>query len=143
MMYEYMYSYLISLCWLPICSAEQLLQKDRRVRLGAREDLDELKRTAFFASIDFHALNARQIPAPYTPAVQDELDTRNIDREFTDMPVPSTSYLTVKSWYSLLVSELGDNWLSLVFFKCFWAVKLRESSLSILLVHSVHRRSVT
>ena len=74
---------------------EQLLQKDRRVRLGARDDLDELRRTAFFGSIDFNALNARQIPAPYTPAVQDELDTRNIDREFTDMPVPSTFYLTV------------------------------------------------
>lgn len=76
-------------CFIVVSFHEQLLQKDRRQRLGARDDLDELRHTAFFGSIDFNALNARQIQPPYRPAVQDELDTANIDREFTDMPVPS------------------------------------------------------
>ena len=50
----------------------------------------QIKSHPFFACIDWAALDRREIPPPWTPAVRDATDTRNIAAEFTSEPAAVT-----------------------------------------------------
>lgn len=73
---------------------EGLLQKDKDIRLGSRKgDAQEIKAHPFFNSIDWDRLYRREIPPPYDPNVDGNLDLQHFDPEFTkeavyDMPSP-------------------------------------------------------
>ncbi|CAJ0957251.1 unnamed protein product, partial [Mesorhabditis belari] len=61
-----------------------LLQKDRRIRLGARNDFKDIRDHPFFLPIEWNKLLAREIKAPFIPKVKDEIDFSQFSREFTD-----------------------------------------------------------
>ena len=62
----------------------QLLNRNPKHRLGATRDAAELKEHAFFSSIDWDALAARQIPPPFKPYVDSDESVANFDPEFTE-----------------------------------------------------------
>lgn len=62
----------------------QLLNRNPKHRLGALRDAAELKEHAFFKSIDWTALAARQIPPPFKPYVDSDESVANFDPEFTE-----------------------------------------------------------
>ena len=62
----------------------QLLNRNPKHRLGASRDAAELKEHAFFKSIDWEALGARQIPPPFKPYVDSDESVANFDPEFTE-----------------------------------------------------------
>ncbi|XP_045485620.1 ribosomal protein S6 kinase alpha-4-like [Pieris rapae] len=65
---------------------KKLLVKDPRRRLGGGErDAEELKRHAFFKTLDWEAAARREIPAPFVPQLSHEADTSNFAGEFTRM----------------------------------------------------------
>lgn len=72
---------------------QKLLERDPRKRLGCSdEDAQEIKRHAWFATIEWDKLIAKQIEPPYKPVVSGPEDTRNIDKMFTNeapMETPS------------------------------------------------------
>ena len=47
----------------------QLLQKDKKKRLGSVEDTEELKRHEFFKPINWTDLESKNIPPPFNPNV--------------------------------------------------------------------------
>ena len=59
-----------------------LLKRNPRERLGTG-GVDEIKRHIFFDGVNWEALYQRQVPAPFEPQIEDDLDLRNIDRMFT------------------------------------------------------------
>ncbi|KAG1664814.1 Serine/threonine-protein kinase Sgk3 [Nymphon striatum] len=66
-----------------------LLQKDKSVRLGSGEnDFLDIKLHPFFKSMDWNAVDAKEIEPPFNPNVNGSLDLKNIDPEFTKEPVP-------------------------------------------------------
>uniref|UniRef100_H3A2Y5 non-specific serine/threonine protein kinase n=1 Tax=Latimeria chalumnae TaxID=7897 RepID=H3A2Y5_LATCH len=69
---------------------EGLLQKDRRQRLGAKEDFLDLKFHAFFSPINWDDLMNKKIAPPFVPTVSGPTDLRHFDPEFTQLPVPSS-----------------------------------------------------
>lgn len=65
-----------------------LLTKDPVRRLGSGPtDAEEIKEKQFFNDIDFDKLMKGEIPPPWTPPIQGNLDTSQFDKEFTMMPV--------------------------------------------------------
>ncbi|KAG1664810.1 Serine/threonine-protein kinase Sgk3 [Nymphon striatum] len=67
-----------------------LLQKDKSVRLGSGEnDFLDIKLHPFFKSMDWNAVDAKEIEPPFNPNVNGSLDLKNIDPEFTKEPVPA------------------------------------------------------
>lgn len=62
----------------------KLLERDPDRRL---QDPAAIRTHPFFASINFDALAAKQIPPPFKPDVKSEMDINNIDSAFTDEPV--------------------------------------------------------
>jgi serine/threonine protein kinase len=60
------------------------LTKDPKQRLGyGSEDAKPIRAHAFFAPINWEALERREIPSPYKPKVKDAMDTSNFDKQFT------------------------------------------------------------
>ncbi len=60
------------------------LAKEPKHRLGfGPEDAKPIKQHSFFTSINWEALERREIPSPYRPKVKDEMDTSNFDKQFT------------------------------------------------------------
>ncbi|XP_067006331.2 serine/threonine-protein kinase Sgk1 [Anabrus simplex] len=69
----------------------KLLHKDRHRRLGSGyRGFDEVKAHHFFRLIDWELLLAKAIQPPFNPNVQNVMDLRNIDPEFTREPVPAS-----------------------------------------------------
>ncbi|KAK1335508.1 hypothetical protein QTO34_003294 [Cnephaeus nilssonii] len=63
---------------------QRLLCKDPRKRLGAGpQGAQEVKSHRFFQGLDWAALAARKIPAPFRPQIRSELDVSNFAEEFT------------------------------------------------------------
>lgn len=61
-----------------------LLQKEPRHRLGSGiRDGEDVKSHEFFKAIDWNLVNKRGITPPFTPTVNGEADTRNVDPMFT------------------------------------------------------------
>ena len=61
----------------------QLLNRNPKHRLGAQRDAEELKEHAFFKSIDWKALAAKQVTPPFIPVVESDESVDNFDPEFT------------------------------------------------------------
>ncbi|KAL5527423.1 hypothetical protein ACEPAG_6214 [Sanghuangporus baumii] len=60
-----------------------LLNRNPKHRLGAQHDADELKEHAFFKTIDWKALAAKQVTPPFIPVVESDESVDNFDPEFT------------------------------------------------------------
>ncbi|CAJ0607063.1 unnamed protein product [Cylicocyclus nassatus] len=68
---------------------KQFLNKDPAERLGCRVDIDEalidMKEHPFFKnSVDWEALEQRQVAPPYNPSVESDRDLQHFDTQFTD-----------------------------------------------------------
>ncbi|XP_064432303.1 ribosomal protein S6 kinase alpha-4 isoform X4 [Mirounga angustirostris] len=62
----------------------RLLCKDPKKRLGAGpQGAQEVRNHPFFQGLDWAALAARKIPAPFRPQIRSELDVGNFAEEFT------------------------------------------------------------
>ncbi|KAF5398931.1 Non-specific serine/threonine protein kinase [Paragonimus heterotremus] len=53
-------------------------------------DFEEVSTHAFFRTMDWDALLARRIPAPFVPLVDSQADTRHVAPEFTRQPIPDS-----------------------------------------------------
>lgn len=70
---------------------EGLLARDPAIRLGGNvRDADAVKEHPFFSSIDWVALDKKELPAPFNPGVIDPMDLRNFDPEFVNEPIPQS-----------------------------------------------------
>ncbi|XP_041096475.1 STKc_SGK domain-containing protein isoform X3 [Polyodon spathula] len=67
-----------------------LLQKDRKHRLGARDDFLELKSHAFFSPINWDDLTAKKITPPFIPSLASPVDLQYFDTEFTQLPITNS-----------------------------------------------------
>lgn len=73
----------------PALFIQALLNRNPLRRLGAN-GAEDVKRNAFFATMDWEALLARRIRPPFEPCRNlNEEDTMNFEREFTNMPLHS------------------------------------------------------
>ncbi|KAG8513878.1 Serine/threonine-protein kinase Sgk3 [Galemys pyrenaicus] len=79
---------------------EELLEKDRQNRLGAKEDFLEIQNHPFFESLNWTDLVQKKIPPPYNPNVAGPDDIRNFDTAFTEETVPYS--VCVSSDYSIV-----------------------------------------
>lgn len=62
----------------------RLLNKNPNRRLGASEkDAEDIKRQAFFRTVDWDLLFARKVEPPFKPSVKSKDDVSNFDVEFT------------------------------------------------------------
>lgn len=62
-----------------------ILDPNKRVGGGAA-DGDEVKNHAFFAGIDWIAIQQRRVTPPFKPSVQQGGDVKYFDKEFIDLP---------------------------------------------------------
>lgn len=62
-----------------------LLERDPARRLGTRGGAKEVMQHPFFASVDWDAVRAHRVQAPYRPSVSST--TENVDARFAEMPV--------------------------------------------------------
>jgi hypothetical protein len=69
-----------------------LLQKDRKKRLGQKNDVDEILGHKFFEGIDLDALVQRKIPAEFIPKLDDKDSTINFDTEITSQKPDETVF---------------------------------------------------
>uniref|UniRef100_A0A6J0VB33 Serine/threonine-protein kinase Sgk3 isoform X3 n=1 Tax=Pogona vitticeps TaxID=103695 RepID=A0A6J0VB33_9SAUR len=67
---------------------EELLEKNRQNRLGAKEDFLEIQRHPFFESVNWTDLVQKKIPPPFNPNVSGPDDISNFDAAFTEENVP-------------------------------------------------------
>ncbi|XP_054841436.1 serine/threonine-protein kinase Sgk3 isoform X2 [Eublepharis macularius] len=67
---------------------EELLEKNRQKRLGAKEDFLEIQRHPFFESLSWSDLLQKKISPPFNPNVAGPDDIRNFDMAFTEEMVP-------------------------------------------------------
>lgn len=65
-----------------------LLTKDPTKRLGSGpNDAEDIKRSPFFASVDWEKLQHGEVSPPWTPPIAGNNDTSQFDKEFTSMPI--------------------------------------------------------
>ncbi|KJE90626.1 serine/threonine-protein kinase gad8 [Capsaspora owczarzaki ATCC 30864] len=63
-----------------------LLDRDPAKRLGAGPNgAKEIKQHAFFEDMNFADLEAKRVPVPWKPSLENQFDTSNFDPEFTEM----------------------------------------------------------
>uniref|UniRef100_A0A7N4PUZ5 Serum/glucocorticoid regulated kinase family member 3 n=1 Tax=Sarcophilus harrisii TaxID=9305 RepID=A0A7N4PUZ5_SARHA len=79
---------------------EELLEKDRQNRLGAKEDFLEIQNHPFFESLNWTDLVQKKIPPPFNPNVVGPDDIRNFDTAFTEEMVPYS--VCISSDYSIV-----------------------------------------
>jgi hypothetical protein len=60
-----------------------MLAKDRKERLGFKDDMDEILLHPFFANLDFEGLLKKTVKPPFIPKIQGRKDLRNFDPEVT------------------------------------------------------------
>lgn len=78
---------------------KQLLNRDEPKRLGnKREGPDEIKNQKWFKSIDFDKLLAKQIKAPWVPALKGITDTSNFDPYATDEHIDDGKFSDNSGW---------------------------------------------
>ncbi|KAF5297430.1 hypothetical protein FQR65_LT01361 [Abscondita terminalis] len=95
----------------------RLLVKDPRKRLGGGiGDATELKRHSFFKNLDWKALAAKKISAPFKPIIRCELDVSNFSEEFTQM-VPTDSPAVVPPNYDKIFKGYSYISPSIIFSK--------------------------
>uniref|UniRef100_A0A7S4DZX4 non-specific serine/threonine protein kinase n=2 Tax=Lotharella globosa TaxID=91324 RepID=A0A7S4DZX4_9EUKA len=67
-----------------------LLDRDPKMRLGSKRDVEDIKEHKFFSDIDWEKLFAKKYTPAFKPKVQNHTDTRNFDREFKIEKVQET-----------------------------------------------------
>ena len=73
-----------------------LLNRDQSKRLGSgSNDASDIMSHPFFRDVDWEAIRARRVPAPYKPVVSSAHDTRNIDKMFTNEQAVETPEQTM------------------------------------------------
>ena len=92
---------------------KKLLVKQQNQRFGINGGFDEIKKHPFFKDMDFQALEAKKIEAPFKPILQDSFDVTNFDDEFTSEELVS-SEITEKNMDLIkrnqdLFDEFGDD----------------------------------
>uniref|UniRef100_A0AAY4AJN0 Serine/threonine-protein kinase Sgk1 n=1 Tax=Denticeps clupeoides TaxID=299321 RepID=A0AAY4AJN0_9TELE len=91
---------------------QDLLEKDHTRRLGYRDDFNEVKSHAFFASINWDDLVQKKIPPPFNPSVESPYDISNFDPEFTEEMVPnSVCHTTEHTIVNASVMDADDAFL--------------------------------
>jgi serine/threonine protein kinase len=60
------------------------VKEEERLGAAAAGGPEAIKQTAFFRTIDFDKLMAKELPPPFTPEVQNELDTKYVPKAFLD-----------------------------------------------------------
>ncbi len=68
----------------------KLLIKDQSERFGSEGGFDTIKKHPFFKGLDFDALEQKKIESPFKPILEDSLDVRNFDDEFTSEDLVSS-----------------------------------------------------
>ena len=68
----------------------KLLEKNQNERFGINGGFEEIKKHPFFKGMDFKALKEKKIEAPFKPILEDSLDVRNFDEEFTSEDLVSS-----------------------------------------------------
>ena len=68
----------------------KLLEKNQNERFGINGGFEEIKKHPFFKGMDFKALEEKKIEAPFKPILEDSLDVRNFDEEFTSEDLVSS-----------------------------------------------------
>ena len=63
-----------------------LFQKDPEVRM---QGVANIKDHPWFSTIDWNRLINQELKAPFIPKLEDDLDTQNFDREFTECSIES------------------------------------------------------
>lgn len=80
-----------------------MLNKNRKERMGARKDFEEVRNHLFFVSIDWEKLLRREIKPPFVPKVRCETDTVNISKEFIEIePNQGKILMSLKYFFSFL-----------------------------------------
>ncbi|KAL8182057.1 UNVERIFIED_CONTAM: Serine/threonine-protein kinase Sgk3 [Gekko kuhli] len=79
---------------------EELLEKNRQKRLGAKEDFFEIQRHPFFESLNWTDLLQKKISPPFNPNVAGPDDIRNFDMAFTEEMVPYS--VCISSDYNII-----------------------------------------
>jgi serine/threonine protein kinase len=75
-----------------------LLVKSPKNRLCSKEGIAELKRMKFFIELDWNGLFDKTMPMPYSPVVNDAMDTSSFETTFTnEAPVDSIVEKAAKS----------------------------------------------
>jgi serum/glucocorticoid-regulated kinase 2 len=59
-----------------------LLEKDRKKRLGQKEDVEEVLGHAFFRGLDMDKLLRKELEPPFKPPLQSEYDLSNFDQKY-------------------------------------------------------------
>ncbi|XP_069477236.1 serine/threonine-protein kinase Sgk3 [Ambystoma mexicanum] len=85
---------------------EELLEKDRKKRLGANEDFHDIQSHPFFATINWSDLEQKKIPPPFNPNVVGPDDIGNFDAEFTEEMVPYS--VCVSSDFSIVNASVME-----------------------------------
>lgn len=68
----------------------RLLEKDNKLRLGARHDVDEIKCHPFFASLDWNQMEKKLLRPPFVPILKGSMDVSNFDSSFTKEALPTS-----------------------------------------------------
>ena len=72
-----------------------LLQKDATKRLGFGDNgSKDVMSHAFFKSVDWKKLEARQIPSPFKPSIKSHESVENFDKIWTDLPAHDSPCVT-------------------------------------------------
>lgn len=80
----------------------QLLNKDKKKRLGAENDIDEILEHPYFASLDLDALVKKEIKPPYLPEFSDKDDLgayfklKTGKKDVSDTMIPSNKMKKVQ-----------------------------------------------
>ncbi|CAJ0608934.1 unnamed protein product [Cylicocyclus nassatus] len=79
----------------PACKdlLDSLLKKEASKRLGTKMDLKEIRDHPFFLPIDWDKLLRREVRAPFIPYVENDMDVRNISKEFVKLKVNPASLI--------------------------------------------------
>lgn len=92
-----------------------LLTKDPYRRLGSADvgGVEAIKANAFFRTIDWEALERREVTARWKPKLSSDTDTRYVDPEFIDEGPPSAAYdpsIGAKKSHSKRFSQFSFNY---------------------------------
>eukprot|EP00347_Sterkiella_histriomuscorum_P024519 403330825 len=63
----------------------RLLEKDRKKRLGQKNDVDDVLGHPFFKGIDLEKLIKKELPPPFIPKLQSEYDLSNFDQKYVKL----------------------------------------------------------
>jgi len=70
-----------------------LLNRNPKNRLGSQRDTQELKEHPFFKTIDWNALELKQVTPPFIPEVESDESVAHFDPEFTGMSLEDLGVL--------------------------------------------------